>query len=165
MKFLKESLGNPKKADILYRGTEHGFSVPKFHELCDNKQHTLTVIRTEYKKTIFAYSVMAWNASNNTSATDASNKTCIIWLHPRAKLVQSNGNNAIYCHTGNGPRFGTSANDLQITGDTITTNFPVSYNNGTYGGANQVTYTWMLGVPHTNSCKILEYEVYALTYP
>ena len=164
LKFLKESLGSPKKADILFRGTDHGFNATKFHELCGNKQNTLTVVRTEYKKTIFAFSVMAWNAATNNYAADASNKSCIIWLHPRTKLThQSSGNNAILCNSGYGPTFGTG-HDLWITGDNIYTAFPVSYNNGSYGAQSQINYTLMLGAPHTNSCKILEYEVYALTF-
>ena len=148
--FLKTSLSNPTQAHLLFRATEHGFGYAKFHELCDGKANTLVIIRTEFQRTIFAFSPCAWNSSNQW-VNDSANKACIIWLSPKVKHVNNN-TNTIYCHASAGPRFG---NDIQINSNTISTGFPNTYNPGYNGGANQINYTQMIGCPTTNSCKIL----------
>ena len=46
MNFLKQSLKNPQRALLLFRASQHGFNNNKFHEFCDGKGDTLTIIRT-----------------------------------------------------------------------------------------------------------------------
>lgn len=37
---------NIKSIDLLYRASEEGFSVSKFHQVCDNHPNTVVIIRT-----------------------------------------------------------------------------------------------------------------------
>ena len=37
---------NIKSVDLLYRASEEGFSIAKFHQLCDNNPHTVVLLRT-----------------------------------------------------------------------------------------------------------------------
>ena len=44
--FLSNALSHPKQLRLLFRASEHGFKVAKFHEHCDNIENTLTLVRT-----------------------------------------------------------------------------------------------------------------------
>ena len=44
--FLRCALSNPRQLRLLFRASEHGFKVAKFHEHCDNIENTLTLVRT-----------------------------------------------------------------------------------------------------------------------
>lgn len=127
----------------------------KFHELCDGQTNTLTIIRTEYRKTIFAFSgAAAWNKSNS-YVNDTSNRACILWLHPQNKLACSNFGNAIYPQATHGPWFG--GNDLYIHNNgNVYTGFPAHYGTN-FGSQSQQTYAQMIGCPNASSCKCIEY--------
>jgi hypothetical protein len=44
--FLSNYLNNPVTSKLLYKATQENFSIERFHELCDDKEKTLTIIRT-----------------------------------------------------------------------------------------------------------------------
>ncbi len=60
-----KALNQPKRLDLLYGGSENGFKVDTFHKKCDNIEHTLTLVRTEFGKTIGGYSKYKWNEVEN----------------------------------------------------------------------------------------------------
>lgn len=49
--FLKDNDTKPSKVALLYRASTNGWTSANFHEFCDNKGWTLTVIRTKTGKT------------------------------------------------------------------------------------------------------------------
>jgi hypothetical protein len=49
-------------AKLLYRASEHEFSVKKFHELCDGIANTLTVIKTEFDNKIGGFTPLKWRS-------------------------------------------------------------------------------------------------------
>ena len=57
---LFNTLKDPKQLKLLYRGTDHEFSVTAFHNKCDNIPNTLTVVKTEFNKTIAAFTKYPW---------------------------------------------------------------------------------------------------------
>ncbi len=63
--FLRQILNNPKQIQLLYRGSENGFSASNFHQKCDNIPNTLVIVRTEFGKTIGGFTQYAWNAASN----------------------------------------------------------------------------------------------------
>lgn len=50
----------PKKLCLLYRASEHNFSASKFHQLCDGKGPTLTIIRSTSKTLFGGYASKSW---------------------------------------------------------------------------------------------------------
>lgn len=58
--FLFKSLNSPAKLELLFRASEHDFSALKFHQFCDGVPHTLTIIATEFGKTIAGYTPLTW---------------------------------------------------------------------------------------------------------
>ena len=51
--------------ELLFRATEHGFTATKFHELCDNKGKTLTIVKSTNNKIFGGYTPLNWNTSGN----------------------------------------------------------------------------------------------------
>ena len=45
---------------LLYRASEHDFSAKKFHELCDEKGATITIIHNEYNHIFGGYTSKSW---------------------------------------------------------------------------------------------------------
>ena len=112
IKYLQQELYNPKSSVLLYRASENNYSAAEFHTKCNDKDHTLTIIRTEFGKTIFAYAVQKWNSSS-TYINDPTGKSCIILLDHKKKCPLTVLANSIYCHQSYGPTFG--AHDIRIS--------------------------------------------------
>jgi hypothetical protein len=51
-----------KELRLLYRGSRDGFEAFKFHEFCDNKGATLTVIRSTSNHAFGGYASQSWNS-------------------------------------------------------------------------------------------------------
>ena len=58
---LREWLGNDYKWKLLYRASEHGYIAKTFHEYCDDKGPTLTVIRSREGWIFGGYTTKSWN--------------------------------------------------------------------------------------------------------
>ena len=61
IKFMVKALNEPSDFKLLYRASEHNFSGEVFHEKCDEVADTLTLVYTEFGKTIAGYSRYKWN--------------------------------------------------------------------------------------------------------
>ena len=51
---------NTLKLKLLYRSTRDGNTVKKFHEFCDNKGPTLTLIHSEFNHVFGGYTNVSW---------------------------------------------------------------------------------------------------------
>jgi hypothetical protein len=58
-KFFNKTIKNTK---LLYRASDHGFCVKKFHEKCDGIANTLTVILTESDRKIGGFTPLKWSS-------------------------------------------------------------------------------------------------------
>lgn len=52
--------GKSFKVELLMRGSAHGFSANAFHELCDGKGPTLSIIESEQGKVFGGFTTVAW---------------------------------------------------------------------------------------------------------
>ena len=52
------------KSHLLYRGTENNFLASEFHNICDNKGCTITIIKSEFNKIFGGYLSNSWNSDN-----------------------------------------------------------------------------------------------------
>lgn len=111
--FLMRALSNPKRLELLYRGSENGFSAAAFHQKCDSIPNTLTLVRTQFGKTIAGFTQYPWNVVNNTYLDDAGKHAFLLSLDLKQKMVPISGNYLIYRHKSYGPTFG-SGSDLCI---------------------------------------------------
>ena len=60
LQFFSKALNNPRSLRLLFRASQHNFKTEAFHLNCDEYQNTLTLIRTEYGKTIGGYTHYKW---------------------------------------------------------------------------------------------------------
>ena len=72
--FLSNALSHPKQLRLLFRASEHGFSAAKFHEHCDNIENTLTLVRTEFGKTVGGFTKYKWNQVSSCSYVNNSGR-------------------------------------------------------------------------------------------
>ena len=67
-------LNKPRNIKLLFRGSEYKFKAEAFHRICDNIHNTLTVVRTEFGKTIAGFSHYKWNQVSNYENVEDSNR-------------------------------------------------------------------------------------------
>ena len=66
---------NPKKVKslkLLYRASDYGFLVSKFHEKCDGIPHTLTVLKNNFNKIVGGYTPLTWQSTPYVYVKDES---------------------------------------------------------------------------------------------
>lgn len=53
------------KVDLIYRASEHGYSAEDFHNRCDNRGATLTIMKSKGKGNIFGgYTSVSWKKTD-----------------------------------------------------------------------------------------------------
>ena len=50
------------KINLIYRGSEDGFTAAVFHSKCDKKGPTLVIIQSEHKKIFGGYTDIDWGS-------------------------------------------------------------------------------------------------------
>ena len=65
--FIAKELSHPKELVLLFRASENNFSAKAFHQKCGDKANTLTIVRTEFGKTIAAFTPYAWHSAPDCS--------------------------------------------------------------------------------------------------
>ncbi len=139
-----------------------------FHGHCDNIPNTVTVVRTEFNRTIAAFTPQKWTGDENWKfIADPSRSSFLLQLELREKmtLIQGKEQYAIWDHCNWGPIYGEFVSDLLI-GDKCNQNknsftyFPDSYNCGSKYERNQQSYTLFSGATDGNYFRVIEYEVF-----
>ena len=60
------------KPTLLYRGSRDGFKASKFHELCDNKGPTLTIIQSDFGHIFGGFTMQSWANTGVEYVSDTS---------------------------------------------------------------------------------------------
>jgi hypothetical protein len=131
-------------------------------------EDTLTLVRTEFGKTIAGFSHYKWNAVSNGWVHDEGRKAFLLSLDSGEKYVPQNGQKLIFCNPSCGPRFG-EGHDLCIADDcdaNSLANFPSTYNRkGTNKIVNsQQSYKDFSGATANKYFRVLEYEVFRVLF-
>jgi len=90
-------------------------------------------VRTEFGKTIFAYTPQKWHKTG-AHIPDPTNRSCLVLLEIKKKMTLQNNAYAIFGHPNYGPVFGQNY-DLMISDSchssrNSSTQFATTYNNG-----------------------------------
>jgi hypothetical protein len=101
-----------KRWTLLYRGSRDGFGGSDFHQKCNGKSNTLTVIETTKGFVFGGFTPVAWDSSSGYKA-DSSQKSFLFTVkNPRGsdgrKFVMASSANAIRCYSSFGPTFGNN---------------------------------------------------------
>jgi hypothetical protein len=146
-KKLSEFYGNTKqKWELIYKASRDGFHANVFHNRCDNKGPTMTIIRSNNNYLFGGYTSVAWtsiNRYNNDPNAFLFTLTNPHNIPPTKYPVQpSMTQNAVKHDPEDGPRFGND--DVGIysnsnSNNSSHTNFPTIYIDTTRKGNNTFT--------------------------
>jgi len=133
IKKLKEWTGY-KKMELIYSGTRDGMTSNKFHNKCDDKGETITLIKNEKGNIFGGYTPIPWTSPSFGSYYNASESFIFtlsnIYNTEPTKFPSKNDQEEVYHHSGYGPRFGGGC-DLGVYGDILNkggwSRFPHSY--------------------------------------
>jgi len=138
---------------LAFRGSKDGFTPQKFHQCCDNKGSTFTIIKSQNNFIFGGYVPISWTSSNS-YLTDQ--RTFIFTIKnphniPPTKYTYTNNGNAVYDHASYLSTFG-GGHDFYVSGNTCSVAFPTSYSDTT--GKGSATFFG------TSSITISEMEVF-----
>ena len=169
IKFLVQSLNQPKDFKFLFRASDYNFSSGTFHDVCDSIPDTITLLRTEHGKTIAGYTHYPWGKAENSDGLDDRKKLAfLLQLDNQEKLIPVSKENLIYHDLKLGPVFG-SGYDLCISDQCNTNNhscasIPTGYN---YEGGHTVYESVeesRKAFSGADNFRVEEYEVYQVQY-
>ena len=113
---LKAELTNIKEFELLFRASEHDYSVLKFHSLCDNKGPTLSIIKSNSGNIFGGYTSISWSTSdswvNDPNAFIFLIKSDDLSIHNKCPLIFKTKKHdfhkfsAVWHGKSNGPSFG-----------------------------------------------------------
>jgi hypothetical protein len=92
---------------LLYSGSTHGWERSKFHELCDEKGPTITVIKSKAARVFGGFAMQSWDSKTEDYKAD---EKAFIYSIDRQQIYRViHTHKAIYCRSGCGPCFGYAA--------------------------------------------------------
>lgn len=143
------------KLHLLFRASEHNFSKTKFHELCDWKGPTITIIRSNYKKLFGGYGSISWSSSNSDYSASES---FLFSLDSKTKhTIYRYEEYALRGYTFYGPAFGFGP-DLMICDGISCENH--SYLGGSYSLPEGVALGSVTAQSHLAGAHYFETEEY-----
>ena len=94
----------------MYRGSLHGWDRSKFHELCDKKGPTLTLMKSKVSQQIFGgFTTKSWDDIRDFKEDESA---VVFNLTTKTTFKLTNPSKAINCAQWFGPCFGDSALSL-----------------------------------------------------
>jgi hypothetical protein len=170
LQLLRDSFGRAVRLEVMFRASEHGFSAAAFHAKCDDIEDTLTLVRTEFGRTLAGYSHYKWKPVSLGCVHDEGRRAFLLSFDQAEKYVPQEGKYLI-CYSPNcGPAFGGGSDLFIADGCNANSNsqayFPHTYNReGSNKIANcQQSYIDFCGVPSGRNFRVVEYEVFRVLF-
>ena len=140
-------------------GSEHNFRASAFHQHCDNKGPTLSVILSDKERLFGGFTKANWDIQQH-GKYSVDNEAFLIQFNERIKLKhKNNGTNAIHYNNSYMSTFGGGA-DIYICDQANTSNSSYcEINNTCYEFPQGKDKTWLAG---SYNFKVLEIEVYTV---
>ena len=89
---------------LLFRGSTHGWSPDKFHQLCDEKGPTITIFKSKADRVFGGFTQESWDSKTNDYKED---EEAFIFSMDRKQIYRvKDAKGAIYCNSSCGPSFG-----------------------------------------------------------
>ncbi len=112
---ILDQMTESKDGTLLYRATRDGFEGTAFHAKCDDKENTITIIKTNGDYVFGGYTAANW--SSNSTEFKEDSKAFIFSLRRTGilcyyKFKVKYAKSAIVARPGSGPAFGN--NDIDI---------------------------------------------------
>jgi len=108
--------------ELLYRGIRDGMTNTEFHNKCDNKGETVTLIKNEKGNIFGGYTSISWTSPSSYKYYSASESFIFtlnnIYNTEPTKFPSKNDKKEVKHDSGYGPIFG-NGNDLGVHGDIL----------------------------------------------
>ena len=99
---------------LLYSGSTHGWEPSKFHELCDEKGPTITVMKSKAGRVFGGFAMQSWESKTEWKADEKA----FIYSIDRQQIYRViDAQKAVFCRSDLGPCFGWGA--LGLGGDPL----------------------------------------------
>ena len=102
------------KTELLYRQSRDGSTPKDFHNRCDNKGITITIIETTKGYIFGGYTELSWDRSGSYKKDKS---TFIFSFNNKEKYTARNNNDSIACVSDEGPRFGCGYPEIYFNGN------------------------------------------------
>ena len=154
-----------RKQKLLYRGSSDGFTAKKFHEKCDGKANTLTLVKSkngenglsDSREYVFGgFTTQSWDADllkKDENAFIFSLKNVL--NRPEKMMIKESSNYAIMCSPGCGPIFDNA--------------FSIKFSSNNYAGL--LRHSFLSNSPKSprflagsNKFDVQEMEVFQIIY-
>jgi hypothetical protein len=96
---------------LLYRGSRDGWKYKDFHDRCDNKGATVTVIKSSKGRISGGYTQLSWTSGGTYYKDDSA---FLFSVSFSKKYPLTSGQNAIYCASNYGPLFSSIPANLAL---------------------------------------------------
>ena len=164
----------PQKAvslTLLFRGSTHGYSASRFHQLCDDKGPTITIIKSKANRVFGGFTQQSWDSKTRWNTDE---KAFIFSIDRKQIYRVVKAQYAIFCHSNCGPNFGAAA--LGVREDPLNKEDAAKcktngYGNGAhYGiksdseGNHEVTGEGHKQMDDKKKFTCVELEVYGVTF-
>ncbi|TNV76722.1 hypothetical protein FGO68_gene2490 [Halteria grandinella] len=154
------------KLELLMRGSKDGFRATTFHERCDSKGPTLSVIKSESGRIFGGYTAVSWSIVSDPRNDGKEDPLAFIFTFDNSYIHRPQPYRWGVCHNGkNLCWFGRGIRDLCIE-DECDKNYESRSNLGyNYYAVNKIAYgeqrakTWLAG---TETFRVSEIEVFKL---
>ena len=91
---------------LLYSGSTHGWQRSKFHELCDEKGPTITVMKSKAGRVFGGFAMQSWDSETEWKADEKA----FIYSIDRQQIYRViDAQKALWCIDHCGPMFGGNA--------------------------------------------------------
>ena len=168
---LRQQKGNENKrkmkVDLLYRASEQNYRASRFHDLCDEKGPTLTIIHNDNGYIFGGYASKSWEKTG--CLTDiAAPDSFLFSVKPYCKVFDLYKNRGLFSNRGSeicsGPTYGPLFGDGFDIGIVDNCNeCKSSCQNMSYQGPSVQICGGDEDQDSTHEFKIIEYEVFAIS--
>ena len=130
----------PIKFNLLYSAKKHGDNRISFHNRCDNRAPTITIVETTKGIIFGGYTEAKWQSEGY--AKKDENAFCFSLTNNKKYLQNKGKNDSIFCNKDYGPWFGTCFFGIGYGKDNFCSDPNSNYLNdlGTYGGDDYRQY-------------------------
>ena len=148
-----------KNIILLFNSSKDGDSSSTFHQKCDGKQFTITLVKTTNNRRFGGFTTFAWNQNSSYYA----DRYAFIFSFDNKEnyyINDASGSNAIYCNSSYGPTFGDGFDFCIANGCTNNTNSSDNTQYRYYNRDRKSTY-FLAG---QNNYQVLKYEVFQIEF-
>ena len=148
-----------KNINVLFKSCKDGDATSTFHQKCDGKQFTVTLVKTTSNRRFGGFTTIGWDQS---SAYKNDRYAFIFSFDNKENYFvnDASGSNAIYCHSSYGPTFG-DGHDFYIANGCK--NNTSSYDNTQYRYYNKERKSTYALATQKNF-QVENYEVFQLEF-